>query len=198
MVLASKDDTVSNITHICASPVISSDKLFILGHNSKLKAMHLKSGEPIWDVPLSGINTPAVVGNWLFAINSNGIIFCFEKNTGRLRWQTTFPEYFDEMQKARSDSKTDTKKANDKDENTKKRKKVKRPRSWTNPIVAGDSVILVSDLGDIFFFNAADGNLVRTIPSKIKSPSAAAVIDGVLLVLSSDGSLYAFGQKTTE
>lgn len=160
-----QDDTVGNLLHVYASPVINDDYIFILGHGGRLVANHSISGNRIWNVNFSGLHTPAVIGNWLFAIDNEGYVFCFEKNTGHVRWSTSLPENIEK----------------------------KKPASWTDPLIAGESVIFVTEDGDIVFLNTQNGHISRIIRSDIRKPSAAIVVNKILYVLSSQGYLYAFG-----
>ncbi|GHS92513.1 hypothetical protein AGMMS49949_04710 [Alphaproteobacteria bacterium] len=165
MTASSQDDTAANVLHIYASPVIAGNLVFVLGHNGHLSANALHSGARVWSVPFSGIHTPALAGNWLFALDNEGAAFCFEKTTGKLRWRSALPE----------------------------NKAKKRPKNWTAPLVLGGHVVVVTNSGDLVFFDAKDGRVVQILPSRVNNPSAAIVVDKVLYVLSSDGYLYAFG-----
>lgn len=160
------DDTVGNLLQIHASPVLCGHRAFILGHGSRLTALHALSGNREWYVSFSGLNTPAAAGNWLFATDSSGYLFCFDQATGKVRWSSALPD---------SQNK-------------------KRPRTWTDPLLAGGCVVLMTDDGTLVAFNAATGKLVRTLKTVASRPSAAVIVNHQLLVLSSGGDLYVFGE----
>lgn len=160
------DDTYGNILQVRASPVISDDLAFILGHGGRLVAIHALSGEQQWSVPFSGLETPAVVGDWLFAVDEHGYVFCFEKTTGRVRWSSALPDGGERK---------------------------KRPLRWTPPLLANNSVVFVTEFGDLTVFEASTGKLQRVLPAKAYQPVAALIVDQKLFVLSGQGSLYVFG-----
>jgi outer membrane protein assembly factor BamB len=159
------DDTVGNLLHIYASQVISDDIIFTLGHGGCLTANSANSGSRIWSAKFSGLHTPAVIGDWLFATDEAGYVYCVQKSTGKVRWAAALPEGSEKRQ----------------------------PRTWTSPMVAGGTVVIVTEFGHIVFFDAADGHIVNTLKSGAKEPSCAIIVDKVLYVLSGLGYVYAFG-----
>jgi outer membrane protein assembly factor BamB len=159
------DDTVGNLLHVYASQVVSGDYIFTLGHGGRLVANIATSGARAWSAKFSGLHTPAVIGEWLFTTDDNGCVYCIEKATGKVRWTAALPLNVDKN----------------------------RPRMWTNPIIAGGTVLIVTEYGDIAFFDVEDGHSVRTIRSRAKEPSSAIIVDKHLYVLSGMGYVYAFG-----
>lgn len=159
-----QNDGVGNLLHIYASQVVSDDTVFTLSHGGQLVANHCLSGSRIWSVAFSGLYRPAVIGEWLFAVDENAFVYCFNKTTGHTRWYTQLP----------------------KNENN------VMPVKWTKPIVAGNAVILVTDYGDIVCLDASTGRNIRTIKSDIKNPSDAVVLDCTLYVLTDRGYVHAF------
>lgn len=159
------DETAGGMLHIYASPVVSGGRVFILGHGGRLTACEALSGAPVWSVNFSGLHTPAVVGQWLFATDSSGALFCFDKQTGRVRWSAKIPDDSEGI----------------------------RPTSWTPPLVAGGHVIIVTDRGDIACFDASTGRITRTMHTDMRDPSDAIIVGGVLYVLTARGYVYAFG-----
>lgn len=161
------DDTYGNILQIRASPVISDSLAFVLGHGGSLVATHALSGVRQWSVAFSGLDTPAVAGDWLFAVDEHGYVFCFEKATGRVRWSSALP-----------------------DGGSRKR----RPMRWTAPILANNSVLFFTEYGDFVVLDAATGKTQLVLPTKIEKPVHALIVDQKLFVLSQRGVLYVYGQ----
>ncbi|MDR0625581.1 MAG: PQQ-binding-like beta-propeller repeat protein [Holosporales bacterium] len=165
MTSLSQDETAATVQHICASPVISDGVAIILGSSGNLVANHIVSNRIVWKLPLSGLVTPAVSGDWVFMIDNSGRVFCIEKKTGKIKCRAVLP-------------------AN---------KEEKAPEGWTAPILAGNAVVVVSDGGKVVFFDVNSGKIVRVIESRATNPVAAIVVDEVLFVSTKDGELYAFG-----
>lgn len=159
------DDTVSSMLHIHASPVIQGDRVFVVGHSGSLTATHLLSGQELWSVPFSGLHTPVASGDWLFAVDAQGYLYCFDQATGRVRWSAALPDDADH----------------------------KRPTHWTAPLLAGDCILIVTDFGNIVAFDASTGKVARVLKSRALSPSSAIIVNQQLFVLSGQGRLYAFG-----
>jgi outer membrane protein assembly factor BamB len=165
MVPLTADNTAANILHICAPSVISDSVVFTWGHNGGLAANQLFSGEKQWDIPFSGTQAPAVAGEWIFGIEQEGTLCCFEKTKGKLRWRSELPDF-------------------------KERRTIPQ---WTEPLVLNGHILLISNFGNIVVFEAETGKITKSLQTDIRSPSAAIVVDQLLYVLSSNGSLFVFG-----
>jgi outer membrane protein assembly factor BamB len=165
MISQFQDDGVGNLLHVYASQVVSDDIVFTLGHGGQLVANQCISGARLWGIAFSGLHAPAIIGDWLFAIDDNAFVYCLQKATGRGRWYTQLPRNENNVV----------------------------PSKWTNPIIAGNCVVVVTDAGDIVCLDANSGRELRTIKSDIKDPSDAVVVKNTLYVLSSKGYLHAFG-----
>jgi outer membrane protein assembly factor BamB len=165
MTSASQDDTIANLLHICAAPLIQDNIVVSLGHSGRLAANHLLSGDRIWNLPISGIHTPTLAGDYLFVVDDMGVLFCIKKNTGKLKWKAALPE----------------------------NKEKCRASSWTQPLIVGGSLLILTNSGDFCFFDIQDGHLIKTFPSKAQAPASLMVVDKILYVFSNRGALYAFG-----
>jgi outer membrane protein assembly factor BamB len=165
MVPSAQCESTATMLHICASPVISDGLAFVFGHGGRLVANDIVSGKRIWDLDISGLSTPAVVGDWIFVTDWESRIFCIEKLTGKVKWRTHIPE--------------------DRYGNI--------AANWTKPIIAGNTVIVATNAGLVVFFDVNSGKVERIIKTTLWAPSSAIVVNEVLYILSGDGSVYAFG-----
>lgn len=161
----SLDYTIANILHIYASPVMSDNLAIILGNGGKLTANDIITGERVWSLGIHGLQTPVVIGKWMFVLDSDGRVFCIETHSGKVRWYSS----------------------------VKMNEKKLRIKAWTAPLVAGNAVITALNDGSVLFFDVADGHLIRSIDSKAFDPIQSVLVDNVLYVLSENGFLYAFG-----
>jgi outer membrane protein assembly factor BamB len=160
-----QNETVATMLHIYAAPVVSDGLAIIFGHGGRLSANNVTSSTRSWSLDISGLATPAVSGNWAFAIDNQSCVFCIEKNTGNIKWKNTIP--LD--------------------------KRGKQALNWTKPIIGGNALIVVTENGLIVFFDVNTGDVIKTIQSSATSPSSAIIVDSVLYVLSLNGNVYAFG-----
>jgi outer membrane protein assembly factor BamB len=165
MVPSIQNETIATMLHICAAPVITGNLVLIFGHGGKLTANNLTSSERVWSLDISGMSTPIAAGDWIFAIDEESRVFCIEKATGNIKWQSNIPED----------------------------KKGKIAVSWTKPILAGNALITVTNNGEIVFFDINTGKILKIIQSKAIDPSSAIVVNEVLYILCANGKIYAFG-----
>jgi outer membrane protein assembly factor BamB len=165
MVPSLQYETTATMLHICAAPVISGGLSFVFGHGGRLVANDMMSGNRVWDLDISGISTPAIAGDWMFVTDWESRVFCIEKSTGKVKWRTHIPE--------------------DKYGNI--------ATNWTKPIIAGNTLVIATNGGIVAFFDINTGKTVKVIKTTAWAPSSAIVVEGVLYILSGDGSVYAFG-----
>src|SRR5690606_38349517 len=57
---------VGTLTDVDADPIIDDGRVFALGQGGRMAAYELLTGQRIWELPLAGISTPAVSGDWIF------------------------------------------------------------------------------------------------------------------------------------
>lgn len=165
LIAPNQDDTVANMLHICAAPIMSHDTVIVLGNGGKIIANDLTSGEHLWSLPFSGLRTPAVSGDWIFLIDANTLAVCIEKRSGKVRWHCSIlPENLTSTVK-----------------------------SWTAPILAGNAMVCALDEGTLVFLDTSDGHVIQTLSSKMHNPVTSIVVDKVLYVLSQNGKIHAFG-----
>ena len=165
MVPCLHNETVSTMLHIYASPVISGNEAIIFGHGGNLICCNILSGKQIWDLNTSGVNTPAVINDWIFVLNSDSKLLCVEKKTGSVKWKAEIPA--------------------DKKNNIR--------TSTSDPLVVGDSVLLIANDGTLIFFDFNSGKVMHSVESKITNSVSTIIVDKKIYILSSDGYIYAFG-----
>lgn len=76
------------MTQMIASPVMKDSVVYLVGHNDVSKALDLKTGEKIWEIPVGGETTPLVYGNTLFILDNQQTLWALDKSNGRLFWKT--------------------------------------------------------------------------------------------------------------
>jgi outer membrane protein assembly factor BamB len=161
-----QDDIVGNLLHVYASQVVSDGMVFTLGHGGRLSANYVTSGDRVWSATFSGMHTPAVIGEWVYVTDETACVYCIHKRTGKVRWRAVLPSNSDAM---------------------------RDPVSWTSPLIAGGTVLFVTEYGDVVFYDASDGHIVRKISTAIRTPATAVIVEKTLYVMSNQGILYAIG-----
>lgn len=159
----SQEASVANMLHIRASPVLDTSIAIVIGNGGKMIANDITSGEHLWNLPVAGLRTPALVNDWVFVIDSNANALCVGKRSGKVRWCSPAHPGPGLAQ------------------------------DWLAPIIAGNTMICIFSDGVIAFHDTSTGKCVKTIRQKNLVPAAAIVLEKKLYVLASDGELYAFG-----
>lgn len=159
---------VGVLTDIDADPIIDErGRVFALGQGGRMAAYELLSGQRIWELNVSGISTPAVAGDWIFALSSEGKLLCIQSNTGKVRWLTQLARF----------------------ENEEKRK---NPIFWTGPLLAGNRLWIANSRGETYSVNVADGTVSPFVTLDSGVTLSPVVAGGTLYFLSDDGKISAF------
>ena len=158
---------VGVLTDIDADPIIDHGRVYALGQGGRMAAYELVSGQRIWELNVAGISTPAVSGDWIFALTDEGKLLCVAKSSGRVRWLTDLGRYANA-------------------------KKKKGAIYWTGPVLAGGRLWLGNSRGQIVAANVEDGAVTefRRVGSAITL--APVVAGNMLYVLDDSGKINAF------
>jgi outer membrane protein assembly factor BamB len=159
-----RPDSLSALSHIKALPVIDDNMVIIIGHNHKMAAYDLRRGERIWERSIGGTRTPAVIGGFIFMVNSHNELLCLTRDYGQVVWVTKL------------------------DSDTENSHKV----IWEGPIVAGGKLYLVSTYGSLLAFDPATGKVFaeRSLGASVSVPPVMA--NDTLYVLTDSGDLRAY------
>lgn len=158
---------VGTLTDVDADPIIDRGLVFALGQGGRMAAYELVSGQRIWELNLAGISTPAVAGDWVFALTDEGKLLCIARTSGKVRWLTQLARFKNE-------------------------KKRKNPIFWTGPVLAGNRLWIANSEGLVASANVADGT-VSDFTRLGKGVSLAPVVaNGTLYVLDDGGRITAF------
>ncbi|HUX80075.1 MAG TPA: PQQ-binding-like beta-propeller repeat protein [Alphaproteobacteria bacterium] len=159
-----RPDSLSALSHIRALPVIDDNKVIIIGHNQKMAAYDLRRGERLWERNIGGTRTPAVVGGYVFMINSHNELLCITRDYGQVVW----------VRKLESDPESPYKVI------------------WEGPLVAGNKLYLVSTSGALLALDPASGNTLSERQLNSSLSLAPFVAQETLYVLSDRGELMTF------
>ncbi|MFN4087680.1 MAG: PQQ-binding-like beta-propeller repeat protein [Alphaproteobacteria bacterium] len=160
-------DVVSDLAAIRGHPVTYRGLVFATSHSGRTIAIDLRSGMRIWDRDFGGVEMPWAAGEFLFLLTNRNELLAIVAAEGRVRWVTPLPRF----------------------QNPDRRS---GPIVWSGPVLAGGRLVMVNSLGRAVFFSPADGSELGAIalPSGTQVPPVVA--DGVMYVLSADGTLAAY------
>ncbi|MBW8783882.1 MAG: PQQ-binding-like beta-propeller repeat protein [Novosphingobium sp.] len=159
--------TVGVLTDIDADPIIDHGRVYALGQGGRMAAYELVSGQRIWELNLAGISTPAVAGDWIFALTDDARLLCIARTTGKVRWSTQLEHYRNPGKKS-------------------------GPVFWAGPVLAGDRLWMGNSLGEIWSASAADGKPLELTRVGSSISLAPVVANATIYVLDDSGRINAF------
>lgn len=159
-----RPDSLSSLSHIKAFPVIDKDKVIIIGHNQKMAAYDLNRGERLWERHIGGTRTPAVVGGYIFMINSHNELLCLTRDHGQVVW----------VRKLDSDQQHPYKVV------------------WNGPLVANNKLYLVSQAGNLMAVDPTNGQTLSNLHLAAPFSLPPFVAQETLYLLNDEGEVTAF------
>ena len=132
-----------------------------------MAAYELVTGQRLWELNVAGISTPAIAGQWIFALTDDARMLAIARSTGKVRWLTQLPRFRNEEKK-------------------------KDPIFWQGPVLAGGQLWAVNSEGQIYVVSAGEGSasLYTDLQQSISLPPVVA--NNTLYVLDDSGTITAF------
>lgn len=167
LALTSISTTVGSLYDIDADPIVSQGRVYALGQGGRMAAYELVTGQRIWELNVAGISTPAIAGEWIFALTDDARLLAIARATGKVRWITQLERYRD---------------AEDKE----------GPIFWTGPVLAGNTLWVASTQGALYKVSPGEGSasLYRDLGQPVSLPPVVA--NNTLYVLDDAGTIHAF------
>ena len=81
-----KGEAYSVIGDFGGSPVIKSNKIFIISSSGQLLALNLINGRKLWSVSIGSNSTPLINGGSLFLVSTKGKLVRIDENNGKVIW----------------------------------------------------------------------------------------------------------------
>lgn len=158
--------TLADIPAIRALPVVDRGRVFALGLGGAATALDLRSGRRVWEREITGLATPAAVGDWVFMVSRENEMFCVGREDGRVRWITQLPAFTDERRRS-------------------------GPISWGPPLVAGGRVLIAGSHGEMLEIEPSGGEIEgrQRLPGGVTLQPAIA--GGTAFLLTDGGSVVA-------
>ncbi|MCA0977071.1 PQQ-binding-like beta-propeller repeat protein [Qipengyuania flava] len=158
---------VGALSDIDADPIIDNGQVFALGQGGRMAAYELVTGQRLWELNVAGISTPAIAGDWIFALTDDARMMAIARSTGKVRWLTQLARFENEEKK-------------------------KNPIFWQGPVLAGGNLWAVNSDGEIWTVSTGEGSasLYRELGEPISLPPVVA--NGTLYVLDDSGRITAF------
>ena len=74
---------VGALTDIDADPIIDNGRVYALGQGGRMAAYELVTGQRIWEIRVAGISTPAIAGEWIFALTDDARLLAIARGDGQ-------------------------------------------------------------------------------------------------------------------
>jgi outer membrane protein assembly factor BamB len=163
-------NSILDFSSIHGLPVISDGTAYAVSVGHVLTAIDMRSGRRLWERTVSGKDGLVIAGNWLFVLSADQQLACLDKTDGHVRWVTALPRF-------------------------RKENSQKGPIVWSGPVLANNRLICVSDFPTqgMVSVDALTGRRGETIRLPAASPLTPVVAQGMLLVVTDDGRLTAYG-----
>ena len=159
--------SVSSLSDIDADPVIDAGQVFAIGAGGRMVALDLVSGQRMWELNISGMSTPWVIGDWVYVVTDDAKLLCIYRQNGHIRWINQLPEY------ARPKSK-------------------RGDIEYSGPVLAGNRLILTAATGQIYAFDPATGDYKTEISVGAPVTLPPVVANSTLYVYDDNGRLHAY------
>ncbi len=158
---------VGALTDIDADPIIDQGRVFALGQGGRMAAYELVTGQRVWEIRVAGISTPAIAGDWIFALTDDARLLAIARSSGKIRWISQLQQYRDMEDKEGG-------------------------IFWTGPVLAGNNLWVANTRGQIYKVSVAEGtaSLYREIKTAISLPPVVA--NQTLYIMDDDGTIHAF------
>jgi outer membrane protein assembly factor BamB len=128
---------LSSLNDIAAGPVIADGYVFATAQSGVISAFDLRTGTRVWSQPAGALGYPAVGGEFIYVVTTDGSVVCMSRGDGSVVWMTQLAVY----------------------ENAKKKK---HRIAWTGPVLAGDRIIVAGSNGQAVTLNPYNGTVQRS------------------------------------
>lgn len=159
--------SVGALTDIDADPIIDQGRVYALGQGGRMAAYELITGQRIWEITVAGISTPAIAGEWIFALTDDARMLAIARSTGKIRWITQLQQYKDVKDSEGS-------------------------IFWTGPVLAGNTLWAASTEGEIHRLSVGEGSSSLFMDLKEPVSLAPLVANQTMYILDDSGRITAF------
>ncbi len=154
---------ISSVADVTGLPVIDRDMVFAIGFGKRMLGLDAATGRRIWQKDIGGLETPWVVGNYIFVMTIDHKLIALGRETGSVSWISDLKPHLKDS-----------------------------GEFWTGPLLASGRLILASSGGQILEVSADDGTIIRTTKAEGNVTIPPVISNGRLYILSNNGKLTAY------
>jgi outer membrane protein assembly factor BamB len=159
---------LSQLSAIVGLPVIDQGRVFVGSLGGIVLSLDLPTGRRLWEKDVATDQTSWVAGDWAFQLSTDQQLAALSAATGQVKWSRQLPPF-------------------------KNMKKLTKPIYWWGPVLAGDSLVLVSNDKRLATVSPITGEItnIMPLPAPAAAPPLAAL--GQIFVTLASGDLLALG-----
>ena len=158
-----RSNALSELRDIAGRPVIYRGAVYAVSHAGSFGAIDLRTGQPKWSLPISGISTPWPAGDVVYVISKAGEVICVARESGQVYWI--------------------------RDLNAGRERK--NWSLWAGPVLAGGKLIAVSNRGEAVAIDPKTGEVKATIKIGDGALIAPIAVAGTVFVVTDNATLIA-------
>lgn len=135
----------SSFAGFSGGPAMADDIVYAGSGSGVLAAIDTRDGQRVWDQAMTIRGTPYIVGDYLFVVTMQDMLYAIHRADGKVRWTLQLPTFEDTKYKL-------------------------DPFLWQGPVMAGGRLWLLSARGRILAVSAEKGEIVvdRKAPKKVR------------------------------
>lgn len=164
---AGRVTAISELNDIAGRPVIDRGRVFAISHSGNLVSIDLRTGERVWTRNIAGVQTPWVAGDFIYVLTLDAEVAAVSRRDGRVRWVRQLRRYKDQEDR-------------------------EGRLEWSGPVLAGDRLIAVSNLGHVIAISPYDGEVLGYIKIPAGTYVPPVVADRSLYLLTKGSELLVY------
>ncbi|WP_409657337.1 PQQ-binding-like beta-propeller repeat protein [Phenylobacterium sp.] len=145
---ASRSNALSEIRDIPGRPAIYQGDVFAVSHSGVFSATDLRTGQPRWSLPVTGITTPWPAGDVVYVVSKSGEVICAARESGQIYWIRDLGEGRESRRGRFFGLGT--------------RHFSVRP-IWSSPLLVSNRLLVAGSTGELVVLNPKTGAVERTI-----------------------------------
>ncbi len=162
-----QNHAVTKLSGFHGHPVLDGDVVVVGNAATRVVAIHVPSGERLWQKEFGLQQTPLSVGNVVYVITPQNDVLAVMKESGQMHWRRSLPRYEDPEDK-------------------------EDPIFLSGPVLAGGTLWVVTSNGHLLGLDPLSGKDTNKISIPDGVMLSPVVVDGMLFILTDDGKLIAF------
>lgn len=164
---AKRTEATAIFSGIGGDPVVDESVVFAVSSSGLFSVFNLLNSQPLWEKNIASINTPWVVGEYVFVLTEDNRLMAMVKYDGRVRWSVQLKSYQDAKRKL-------------------------KPIVWRGPVMADGKIIVVSSDGEMLVIDGASGSILSTVDVADGISTAPVIADGKIFIVGKDATLYSY------